>query len=98
MSHHDLVQRALRLLTHPIEMGEAKEALRPQQGGNHALKDSTVHPGDQITWTRADGTTQTGVVDDLHMDDAGTRWAFCTTTGAEWTAVNVKFVTGSGHE
>jgi hypothetical protein len=54
----------------------------------------TVHPGDQIIWTRGDGTTQTGVVDSLHVDDAGVSWAFVS-LGESWAAVNLKFVTGT---
>lgn len=56
-----------------------------------------IHSGDRITWVRADGTTHTGLIDVLHVDDAGTRWAFVT-LGESWAAVNMKFVTGSGDE
>lgn len=72
MSHRDLVQQALRLLTHPIETGEAKEALTPQQGidHDHAPKDSTIQAGDWIEWQRS-GTVQQGLVDFLHDDADG---------------------------
>ena len=56
-----------------------------------------IQPGDRISWQRADGTTQTGVVDDLHLDVDGSTWAFVT-IGESWAAVNMKIVTGSGDE
>lgn len=55
---------------------------------------STVHPGDRITWTRADGTTQTGLVDFVHVELDGIAWAFVA-IGESWAAVNMKFVKGS---
>jgi hypothetical protein len=57
----------------------------------------TLHPGDRIEWQRA-GTAQQGLVDFLHCDADGTRWAFCTVPGGSWTAVNMKFAKGSGHD
>jgi hypothetical protein len=50
--------------------------------------------GDWISWTRGDGSVQTGIVDLIHVDDNGTRWAFCT-QGGTWAAVNLKFVKGA---
>lgn len=57
---------------------------------------STIQAGDRIEWRRA-GTVQHGLVDFLHEDADGTMWVFCA-QGATWAAVNMKFVTGSGHE
>jgi hypothetical protein len=54
--------------------------------------DSTIQPGDLITWTRGDGNATTGTVDVLHVDDAGTRWAFCTLPDGRWSAMNVKYI------
>lgn len=48
-------------------------------------------PGTTIAWLRGDGSTQTALVDCLHADDSGTRWAFVTTQGS-WAAVNLKFL------
>lgn len=56
----------------------------------------TIQAGDRIEWQRA-GTVQHGLVDFLHEDVDGTMWVFCV-QGATWAAVNMKFVTGSGHE
>ena len=55
--------------------------------------DHTVQPGDLIQWIRADGSMQTGIVDAIHVDDIGARWAFVT-IGDTWTVVNLKFVKG----
>lgn len=52
--------------------------------------DHAVQPGDLIQWTRADGSMQTGIVDAIHVDDTGTRWAFVT-QGLSWAAVSLKF-------
>ena len=54
----------------------------------------TIAAGDRIEWTRADLTVQTGVVDFMHVDDTGARWAFVT-LGESWAAVNMKFAQGS---
>lgn len=60
--------------------------------------DHALQSGDRIEWQRADDLTQqTGEVDFIHVDDTGTRWAFVS-IGESWAAVNMKFVTGSGHE
>ena len=54
----------------------------------------TIRVGDRIEWERADLTVQHGVVDVLHIDDAGTHWAFVT-LGERWAVVNMKFAKGS---
>jgi hypothetical protein len=80
--------------TQPIETVKAEEALKQQK----ALDPSpTIQPGDRIEWERA-GTAQQGLVDFLHCDADGTMWAFCTVAGGSWTAVNMKFAKGSGHD
>jgi hypothetical protein len=87
MHDETLVQRAIRLLSQPIEPVKAKEALRPQQAHNPI---PTIEVGSLITWTRGDGSTQSGVVDAVHVDETGTRWGFVT-IGETWAAVNLKF-------
>lgn len=60
--------------------------------------DRALQSGDWIEWQRADDLTQQiGEGDFIHVDDTGTRWAFGS-VGESWEAVNMKFVTGSGHE
>lgn len=49
-----------------------------------------IQPGDRITWTRGDGTTHSGLVDFLHVDENLARWAFVT-RGEGWCAVNLEF-------
>ena len=88
VTRHDLVQRALQLLTQPPERIQPKEAVRPQQASDQA---NTVHPGDWIEWQRA-GTVQRGIVDFLHEDADGTTWAFVT-IGESGAAVNLKYAT-----
>ena len=62
-------------------------------GNRVRLVISTIQPGDRITWTRADDTTPTGVVDLIHADETGTHWAFVTLPEETWAAVNLKLVT-----
>lgn len=57
----------------------------------------TIQPGSHITWTRGDGTAQTGLIDVVHEDADGQPWAFVT-LGESWAVVNMKFVTGLGDE
>jgi len=87
MSHDDLVQRALFILAQPIETVKPKEALRLQPAHNPI---HTIAVGSLISWTRADGSAQTGVVDCLHVDVDGQQWAFVS-LGKTWAAVNMKF-------
>ena len=90
--HHDLVQQALQLLTHPIKTSKAKEALQSRQGIDHdpAPKYATIQAGATITWTKA-GVLQIGVVDFMHIDETGTQWAFVTLADKTWAAVNVRY-------
>lgn len=69
--------------------GQDKE---PVQGQSGPVEMSPCAPGGKITWQRADGTVQIGVVNAVHVDDAGARWVFVT-IGESWAAVNLKFVT-----
>ena len=50
-----------------------------------------VGPGRVITWQGADLTLRQGIVDFLHTDTDGRRWAFVTFPGG-WSAVNIKYV------
>lgn len=56
----------------------------PTARGTEALQG-----GDCISWTRNDGTAQTGFIDYLHCDAAADSWAFVS-LGADWAAVNVR--------
>lgn len=78
-----------------IRQHEHREPI-PSIDMGKAAASSTIQPGDRIEWRRA-GTVQHGLVDFLHEDADGTMWVFCA-QGATWAAVNMKFVTGSGHE
>jgi hypothetical protein len=51
-----------------------------------------IQTGSFITWTRGDGSIQTGLVDYLHLDADRTTWAFVTIEES-WSAVNLKFAT-----
>jgi hypothetical protein len=88
MHDETLVQRAIRLLSQPIEPVKEKEALGPQPAHNPI---PTIAVGSLISWTRADGSAHTGMVDEIHVDETGTRWAFVT-IGGSWAAVNCNFV------
>ena len=78
-----------------LELPEDKAKLLLELAPGKVRYVSPIRPGQWITWTRGDGTTQTGLVDVLHVDEAGTRWAFVTLRES-WAAVNMKFVTRSG--
>ncbi len=88
MRHNDLVQRALNLLTQRSEAGKKKAVLQPQKVLDLI---PPVHSGSVIEWTRGDGSAHQGVVDLIHVDETGTRWAFVT-LGENWAAVNLTFV------
>ena len=76
----------------PIELPDERATRLLRKAGNRArMVLSTIHPGDWITWTRADGTTPNGLVDVVHVDVDGLAWAFVT-IGESWAAVNLKFV------
>jgi hypothetical protein len=45
-----------------------------------------------VAWTSGGGK-QEGVVDFIHADPDGKRWAFISLPGGSWAAVDVKFLT-----
>ena len=73
-----------------IRQHEQGEPAPPIETGQAAFL-PTIEAGSRITWTRADGTIQQGVVDFLHLDPHGQQWAFVS-LGETWAAVNCKFV------
>lgn len=74
-----------------LSAGEGRRLLA-KMGDRVRLVMTPIHLGDQITWPRADGTTQTGLIDDLHTDADGTHWGFVI-MGEDWAAVNLKYAT-----
>ena len=60
--------------------------------GSLTLPVTPLQPGDRITWKRADGKTNNGVIDFLHIYP-GEVWAFCTLPDGQWCAVNTKYCT-----
>jgi len=73
------------------ERTQPEETLTPLQAIDQAH--TVHHPGDRIKWQRADLSIEQGVIDMIHTDDTGTRWAFVTVAEG-WAAVNVRFVKG----
>ena len=78
--------------TQPIETVKAEEALKPRARDPIA---PIIQPGTTIAWLRADGTRQIGLVDFVHVDEIGTRWAFVTLPDASWAAISCTFLKGS---
>lgn len=77
----------------PVELpDERAKRLLAKAPGKVRVFLGHIQPGNRITWTRGDGTTLSGLVDDIHVDESGTRWAFVT-IGEGWSAVNTKFAT-----
>ncbi len=75
----------------PIELpDERAKRLLAKAAGLVRVVPPSIQPGDRITWTRGDGTTPSGLVDAIYVDESGTRWAFVT-IGEGWSAVNTKF-------
>ena len=78
----------------PIDLPDARAKRLLEKAGDKVRAITPVfHPGDQIEWHRADLTRQMGLVDDIHVDETGTRWAFVTLADGGWAAVNLKFAT-----
>lgn len=75
----------------PVELPD-EQAKRLLAKASHKVRACapTIQAGSRITWTRGDGTTQSGVVDDIHTDADGGSWAFVT-IGESWAAVNLRF-------
>jgi len=79
----------------PIDLpDERAQRLLSKAPGKVRIVSATFQAGARIAWTRGDGSTQTGRVDLIHVDDAGVSWAFVTLPGESWSAVNLKFLTG----
>jgi hypothetical protein len=76
----------------PVELpDEQARRLLKKAPGRARVITHIIQAGSLITWTRGDGSVQDGLIDLIHVDDTGTRWAFVT-IGETWAAVNVKFV------
>jgi hypothetical protein len=76
----------------PIDLpDERAQRLLNKAPGKVRVCPPTIQPGDRITWQRADGGKQSGVIDFLHPSH-GEVWAFCTRPDGEWTAVNVTYI------
>ena len=73
----------------PVDLPDAraKRLLSKAQGKVRAVI-PILHPGDTITWQR-EGTVQHGLVDFIHNETDGTRWAFVTLADNTWAAVNL---------
>lgn len=79
----------------PIDVPDERAKRLLNKAGNKVrMVIPTIQHGDWVTWERADGTTQTGVVDFVHVDVDGIDWAFVT-IGEIWAAVNLKLVKGA---
>src|SRR5262245_14233184 len=75
----------------PIELpDERAKRLLDKAPGRVRVIDPDIKPGACITWTRADGSIQTGFVDFLHTDPDDIVWAFVTMPNGEWAAVNLR--------
>ena len=78
----------------PINLSDERaKRLLDRAPGKVRMITPTIEAGAQITWTRVDMTVQAGIVDLIHVDDRGIRWAFVT-IGQHWAVVNLKFVKG----
>ena len=75
----------------PLQREPEREEPRPTIDTGQAVPAPPIQAGAQIQWHRA-GQVQQGLVDFIHIDDIGTRWAFVT-IGESWAAVNMKIVT-----
>ena len=76
----------------PIDLPEERaKRLLDKAPGKVRVVSATIQAGSLIIWTRVDGTTQTGLVDVVHVDVDGRHWAFVA-LGDTWSAVNCKFV------
>lgn len=77
---------------HPIELEDirALKLIAKAPGRVRAVETPlSIHSGDQIAWPRG-GIEQFGLVEFIHVDDAGVAWAFVT-EGTSWAAVNLKY-------
>lgn len=77
----------------PVDLPDDRaQRLLAKAPGRVRVVPGPIQPNDHITWTRGDGTIHSGVVDFVHVDETGTRWAFVT-LGEGWAAINLKTVT-----
>lgn len=81
----------------PVDLPEARaqRLLDKAPGKVRVITPTLFQAGSQVTWCRANGSTQFGIVDQIYVDDTGTRWAFVT-IGESWAVVNLKLAQGSG--
>lgn len=85
---HRIMRHESRMPSHQEESQPDDAVSRPHQAG---ISGRPIQAGDVISWQRADGSVHSGVVDFVHVDEAGARWAFVT-LGEGWAAIHTKFV------
>lgn len=78
----------------PIDLPEARaKRLLDKAPDKVRVVTPTVQAGSQVTWCRVDGSTHLGIVDQIYVDDTGTRWAFVT-IGESWAVINLNYLKG----
>lgn len=76
----------------PVELSDERATRLLKKAGSRVRQVlAPIQSGDQITWTRADGTICVGLVDFIHVEALLTRWAFVS-LGESWAAVNLERV------
>ena len=62
----------------PVDLPDdrARRVLSKAPGRVRVIAPTLFEPGSTIAWVRGDGSTQTGIIDFIHADETGTRWAF----------------------
>lgn len=72
--------------------GQTSQDKEPVQGQSCPVEARPLLLGDEVTWQGSDGKAHEGVIEFVHTDHDGSRWAFCSVAD-RWVAVNTKFVT-----
>jgi hypothetical protein len=79
----------------PVDLPEARalRLLEKAPGKVRLVQQPTIAPGRVIAWEGPDLARRCAIVDFLHTDSDGTRWAFVTLPDGAWAAVNLKYAT-----
>lgn len=78
----------------PVELPDARaKRLLDKAPGKVRVITPAVQAGSQVTWCRVDGSKHLGIVDQIYVDDTGTRWAFVT-IGERWAVINLNYLKG----
>jgi len=77
----------------PVELPDQQAWWLLSKAPTKVRRVETLSPtvNQRVCWEGVEGATRSGVVDFLHTEPNGTRWAFVSLSDGGWAALNLKY-------